>query len=118
MLRSRGLDLFILNRNGHSVLHKAAMKGMSAAVEYFTKPKDDGGLGLGLEFMQPDADGFTPISFARSNHFPELSLQLEIYYQGLLAAESGSAEGVEEAAARQASVKMARASQGRYLLQP
>ena len=50
MLHERGLDLRILNRNGHSVLHKAAMKGKEAAVQYFTTPEDEGGLGLGLEY--------------------------------------------------------------------
>jgi ankyrin repeat protein len=35
LLRDRGLDLHLLNRNGHSVLHKSAMKGKAAAVEFF-----------------------------------------------------------------------------------
>jgi hypothetical protein len=37
MLKDKGLDLYILNRNGHSVMHKAAMKGMKDNERFFSE---------------------------------------------------------------------------------
>eukprot|EP00434_Breviolum_minutum_P005568 symbB.v1.2.004911.t1/scaffold263.1/size248082/12 len=54
-LQAEGLDLGILNSNGHSALHKAAVKGNHQVCEWLL---DHGGLGE-LQ-MKPDADGNTP----------------------------------------------------------
>ena len=70
--KSVGLDFTILNENGHSALHKAAIKGNYNACVWLVKPNDLGGPGLGLEHMQPDSDGFTPALFASSNGHAEL----------------------------------------------
>lgn len=46
-LRDSGLDILLINHNGHSVLHKSAMKGHMAIVQWFIRHG-----GLGLEHMQ------------------------------------------------------------------
>ena len=58
---SEGLDYHILNNNGHSALHKAAIKGNTKACEWLITSIEDGGAGLGLKHMQPDDDNFTPM---------------------------------------------------------
>lgn len=95
MLKTRGLDLGVLNRNGHSVLHKAAIKGQGDAIEYLIGPKEEGGLELGLEYMRPDSDGFTPISFARANHYPALAKRLVEHEQRLLEKQREQLMGAE-----------------------
>lgn len=79
-LMIRGMNVGLLNRNGHSVLHKAAMKGHQDLALWLMKPIVDGGCGFGLNHMLPDDDGFTPMSFARANGFDELSKKLQIFY--------------------------------------
>jgi ankyrin repeat protein len=75
-LRDRGLDMKLLNRNGHSALHKAAVKGNRAACEWLLAA--DGG-GLGVRHLQPDGDGNTPSRMARFEGFGELADHLEMY---------------------------------------
>ena len=58
---SEGLNYHILNNNGHSALHKAAIKGNMKACEWLITSVEDGGAGLGLKHMQPDDDNFTPM---------------------------------------------------------
>jgi ankyrin repeat protein len=74
-LRERGLDLKLLNRNGHSALHKAAVKGNSATCEWLLAA-DGGGLGVG--HLQPDGDGNTPSRMARLEGFAGLAAYLEM----------------------------------------
>ncbi|KAF0694338.1 Aste57867_14791 [Aphanomyces stellatus] len=70
-LASHGLDFTLLNHNGHSALHKAAIKGHVAASRWLLTYG-----GLGLRHMQEDSDGFTPMSFAVENGHVELGVYL------------------------------------------
>lgn len=83
-LAARGVDMWGLNANGHSLLHKAAQRGHAAAVEWLlggaagellgggAAAVGDGGGGgggglhpaLGLRHMRPDLRGFTPAAMA------------------------------------------------------
>ncbi|OQR83588.1 hypothetical protein ACHHYP_14549 [Achlya hypogyna] len=67
LLQSYGVDLGVLNTNGHSALHKAALRGHTEACAWLLTHG-----GLGIRHMQPDKDGFTPTSFATTNGFPLL----------------------------------------------
>ena len=67
-----GLDLRLKNRNRHSALHKAAVKGQQGACEWLLGPG-----GLGLDHMCPDTDGNTPAEMARLEGFAELAAWLE-----------------------------------------
>eukprot|EP00601_Ochromonadales_sp_CCMP2298_P017044 CAMPEP_0173216858 /NCGR_PEP_ID=MMETSP1142-20121109/155_1 /TAXON_ID=483371 /ORGANISM="non described non described, Strain CCMP2298" /LENGTH=464 /DNA_ID=CAMNT_0014144337 /DNA_START=18 /DNA_END=1409 /DNA_ORIENTATION=+ len=69
-LHSRGLAVDVKNNNGHSALHKAAMKGQREICEWLLL---GGGGGLGLSHMQPDRDGYSPALFAVHNGFVGLS---------------------------------------------
>lgn len=75
-LRDRGLDLHLLNRNGHSALHKAAVKGNVATCEWLLAAH---GGGLGIRHLQGDQDGNTPSRMARFEGFVELAQALEKY---------------------------------------
>jgi hypothetical protein len=59
-LAALGLDLTIINNNGHSALHKAASKGQARVCEWLLNEEC-----LGLEALQPDSDGNTPGLMAR-----------------------------------------------------
>ena len=83
-LMIRGMNVQLLNRNGHSVLHKAAMKGHQDLALWLVKPIIEGGCGFGLNHMLPDDDGFTPMSFARANGYDELYKKLQIVYENLI----------------------------------
>ena len=67
-LACRGLDLTLRNRNGHSAVHKAAVKGNAAACAWLL-----GEGGLGRDHMRPDGDGNTPSRMARAEGFAELA---------------------------------------------
>ena len=67
-LLNMGLDFRVHNRNGHSALHKAAVKGRAAACEWLVHVA-----GLGAEFMNADADGNTPARMARLEGFVALA---------------------------------------------
>ena len=83
-LQRHGLDLAVVNCNGHSALHKAAVKGQRAVCEWLLRPTsstaDDadacnvGGAGLCPELhMLPDGEGNTPSEMARMEGFSELA---------------------------------------------
>lgn len=71
-LRDLGLDLGLLNDNGHSALHKAATKGHANACEWFVRV-----VKLGAKHMAPDGDGNTPAEMARLEGHLELATWLE-----------------------------------------
>ncbi|CAE8629330.1 unnamed protein product [Polarella glacialis] len=71
-LQKAGLDLHVLNNNGHSALHKAAVKGQGQVCEWLLEDA-----GLGLPQMQPDSDGNTPAIMARCGGFEALARRLE-----------------------------------------
>ena len=83
LLRERGLDLYLLNRNGHSVLHKSAMKGMVAAVDFFIQVTycivciscacSFLGLGVGMN-NNKQASFLTPIPTSTHNSRPLLPI--------------------------------------------
>jgi ankyrin repeat protein len=66
-LVDQGLDCSILNRNGHSALHKAAIKGRVEMCTWLLRPLKLSGGGLNLRHMQKDDEGFTPMTFASAN---------------------------------------------------
>ena len=78
-LACRGLDLTLRNRNGHSAVHKAAVKGNAAACAWLL-----GEGGLGRDHLRPDGDGNTPSRMARAEGFAELA-------EWLVAREASSA---------------------------
>jgi hypothetical protein len=64
-LARRGLDVGVLNCNGHSAVHKAALHGNRPMCEWLL---GDGGPLTAAEHMRPDKrDGSTPATLARSN---------------------------------------------------
>ncbi|OQS07850.1 hypothetical protein THRCLA_00154 [Thraustotheca clavata] len=78
LLQEHGVDLGIRNYNGHSALHKAALRGHLDICRWLvTKGK------LGLDHMQADADGFTPITFASANGFQAVGNYLTDVYNTL-----------------------------------
>lgn len=83
-LAAIGLDVRIINRNGHSALHKAAGKGQRATCEWLINEEC-----LGADHMRADGDGNTPAVMARLEGFTALAAELE-------AAERALAEGVPE----------------------
>ena len=70
-LKNVGVDLKVTNGNGHSALHKAAVKGNRAACEWLL-----GAGGLGLEHLRADGDGNTPGEMARLEGHEELAAWL------------------------------------------
>jgi len=71
-LLSIGLDLGLLNYNGHSALHKAAVKGQLAACKWLLEEA-----GLGIVHLAPDADGNTPAEMARLEGYDDVFQYLE-----------------------------------------
>lgn len=71
-LRARGLDVGCLNCNGHSALHKAAIKGHADVCAWLVHTAR-----LGLEHMQADEGGHTPARMARCDGHAELADWLE-----------------------------------------
>ena len=67
-LLEKGLDLGVLNGNGHSALHKAAVKGNGRICEWLLS---DGG--LGPRHLAEDGDGNTPSLMARLEGHVELA---------------------------------------------
>ena len=72
-LRARGLDVRVLNCNGHSAVHKAAIKGHRAVCEWLLSAE----AGLGPAHLRADRDGNTPASMARAEGHEELASWLE-----------------------------------------
>ena len=84
-LLRRGLDWRVLNRNGHSALHKAAVKGRADVCRWLlSAPR------LGAEHMQPDGDGNTPASMAAAEGFTELADWLAKAAKEAIAAENAA----------------------------
>ena len=75
-LHGRGLDATLLNCNGHSAVHKAALKGNRRVCEWLLSD-DEGGGRLGEPQLQADRDGNTPASMARAEGHEELARWLE-----------------------------------------
>eukprot|EP00958_Prasinococcus_capsulatus_P009062 scaffold888_cov569-Prasinococcus_capsulatus_cf.AAC.15 len=71
-LQAEGLDMHLVNRNGHSALHKAAVKGNRDVCEWLLSDE----VGLGKDHMRADSDGNTPASMAQAEGFAELALWL------------------------------------------
>lgn len=67
-LHSAGLDLSVLNHNGHSAVHKAAIKGNRAVCEWLLSPE----VGLSGVHLQADGDGNTPSRLARAEGYAAL----------------------------------------------
>jgi Ankyrin repeats (3 copies) len=59
-LAACGLDIAVINNNGHSALHKAASKGQSRVCEWLLNEEC-----LSFKHLQPDGDGNTPGVMAR-----------------------------------------------------
>ena len=74
-LQSVGLDLTLLNHNGHSAVHKAALHGNRPMCEWLL---GDGGPLTAAVHMRPDKrDGSTPATLARSNGHDALGAWLD-----------------------------------------
>eukprot|EP00439_Symbiodinium_sp_Y106_P066892 s5413_g10.t7 len=74
------LDLKVLNLNGHSALHKAAVKGGFDCCRWLLRAaegSEGGGGGLGPEQLRCDRDGHRPSTMARCGGFEELSRWLQ-----------------------------------------
>ncbi|CAK4286852.1 unnamed protein product [Aphanomyces euteiches] len=78
-LCAQGVNFTLLNHNGHSALHKAAIKGHQAACEWLLAHG-----GLGHQHMQEDDDGFTPVRFAVENGHAALGKWLQEQYTALV----------------------------------
>ncbi|ETW03927.1 hypothetical protein H310_04345 [Aphanomyces invadans] len=70
-LHRQRVDFKLVNHNGHSALHKAAMKGHMDACRWLVAVA-----GLDHRHMLEDDDGFTPSRFAIENGYPELGAYL------------------------------------------
>ena len=88
-LHGRGLDATLLNCNGHSAVHKAALKGNRRVCEWLLSD-DEGGGQLGEAQLQPDRDGNTPASMARAEGHEELARWLEEWPRPQLALTASS----------------------------
>jgi ankyrin repeat protein len=73
LMKASGLDFSVINNNGHSALHKAAIKGNFECCKWLLLSDAEGGGGLQEVHMAEDSDGFTPMLFARSNGHIELA---------------------------------------------
>ena len=68
-----GLDPTLLNRNGHSAVHKAAVKGHRRICEWLLSDE----VGLGAAHLKADQDGNTPARMAAFEGFDELARYLQ-----------------------------------------
>eukprot|EP00965_Chrysotila_dentata_P259111 6213452-Pleurochrysis_carterae.AAC.2 len=87
-LRSRNLDMKLLNFNGHSALHKAAVKGNARVCGWLLAVD---GAALGREHLQPDADGNTPSIMAACEGYTELATWLKQVEESFESAPSNEA---------------------------
>ena len=81
-LLDRGLDVGIINHNGHSALHKAAIKGQAAACEWLLKTAQ-----LGARHMAADSDGNTPQRMAAAEGHLGLAAALDAHFAARLELE-------------------------------
>ena len=65
-LQSAGLDLYLINGNRRSALHKAAVKGHAEACRWLISPVHEGGGGLDESHMGPEKEGDHPWQLAAS----------------------------------------------------
>jgi ankyrin repeat protein len=67
LLEEFNLNFALLNHNGHSVFHKAAVKGHAAVCHWLLVIGKEGKLGVDHvgELLQPDKGGCTPLEMAR-----------------------------------------------------
>ena len=72
LVQDIGLDPGLLNCNGHSALHKAALKGQKAVCEWLVDEAK-----LQYRHMQADKDGNTPARMAQYEGHLELSRWLQ-----------------------------------------
>jgi ankyrin repeat protein len=72
-LREIGVDLKVKNRNGHSAVHKAAVKGNFSTCEWLLSAE---GGGLRGTHLAADGDGNTPATMARLEGHEELAVWL------------------------------------------
>ena len=79
-LQARGLDIGVLNCNGHSALHKAAVKGNAQICEWLL-----GEGRLGLHHLAADGDGNTPALMARLDGHERLAEDLDAAASQLIA---------------------------------
>lgn len=71
-LFSHGLDVCVINSNGRSALHKAAIKGNKDISIWMITPVSDGGGGLNFKHLQADKDGNTPSMLALAHGHNQL----------------------------------------------
>ena len=69
-LKARGLHIDLLNHNGHSAVHKAAVKGNWPTCRWLL---DASGGGLGRRELCADGDGNTPSLMAKLEGFTGLA---------------------------------------------
>ena len=80
LLNDFHLDFTLLNHNGHSVFHKAAVKGHYNLCKWLLETGKDASFGVKLEtLLQPDKGGCTPSELARLEGFLDLSKMLNEY---------------------------------------
>ena len=72
-LKQRNLEIGKLNHNGHSALHKAAVKGNAAVCEWLLGPE----VGLDVQHLAPDGDGNSPSVMAKLEGFADLAAWLD-----------------------------------------
>ena len=77
-LLDRGLDVGIINHNGHSALHKAAIKGKGEACEWLLTTAH-----LGARHMGADSDGNTPQRMAAAEGHLGLAAALDAHFARL-----------------------------------
>ena len=81
-LAACGLDIAIINNNGHSALHKAASKGQSRVCEWLLNEEC-----LVVQHLQADRDGNTPAVMARLEGYSGLADALNTAQELLSRAE-------------------------------
>ena len=88
-LRGCGLNAAVLNCNGHSAVHKAAIKGNRAVCEWLLSAEG----GLSTAHLLADRDGNTPASMARAEGFVELADWLDGVSAGHAHPHASESEG-------------------------
>jgi ankyrin repeat protein len=91
-LESVGCNIFLVNSNGHGVLHKAAQRGNCALAEWFVERlvllitnNDQGQLPVSLDqLVGPDTEGCTPSDLAGMEHHKHLAEYLARQEQKLI----------------------------------
>lgn len=87
-LAAIGLDIRVINANGHSAVHKAAGKGQRGVCAWLLNEEC-----LGAEHMRADGDGNTPAVMARLEGYTALAEDLDAAALALSAAVASAAGG-------------------------